>query len=231
MGCVVTHEVAALVDASRLEPGRFSALWARERLGENPFAVLASIVLSQNTSDANAIKAFESLSSSGLLSPEAIAEADTGYLAELVKPAGQQTLRARALKSLANAFLTELGGTALLCRDCEATRERLLRVWGIGKKTADVFLSFYCGCRTVFPVDRHIARITERLTGMRKLTYDTISAFWLECLREAGIGDPYRLHIALIEVGRKVCRPKTPLCWRCVFRERCLTAKDLSKKR
>jgi len=208
------------------DPSKYSALWAEKNLGRDAFSLLVAIVLSQNTSDVNALKALRNLASAGLLSPLAIRSASEEAIADLVSPAGQKSSRARALKSIADFFIENPQFSETACIDVDGARYRLLEVWGVGEKTADVFLAVYCGAVKFFPVDRHIMRVTSRLVG-KELSYSEASALWSSCA--AGAADPRSLHLYLIDLGRRVCRPRSPLCGSCPLAECCALRKSLGQ--
>ncbi len=191
------------------------------RRGANPFEVLVGIVLSQNTSDRNAIKAFENLRSAlgGKITPESVDRASLEGIARAIKVAGQQRRRAMVLKELARVFLErpqllrELEGLGT-----EDARAKLLELPGVGPKTADVFLLMYLRRRT-FPIDTHISRIARRL-GLGS-SYEEIRRRVLELGKELSVDELIELHLLLIQHGREVCRPREPRCSECVLRDLC----------
>ncbi len=198
----------------------YSVIWASMNLGRDPFVLLVSIVLSQNTSDLNAIRALRNLWERGLISPQKIMYSRDEELIDAVRVAGQYSSRVKTLRALAEFFLSNPGFTGLICSDVGRTREALLRIHGVGEKTVDVFLSVYCEAKSVFPVDRHIMRITSRILG-RKVSYREASEFWLSCMRSVGLDSVYKLHVFLIDLGRRLCRPRDPACHSCIFYQHC----------
>lgn len=221
--CEVTR---AFLENFRPNASEFSVLWASENLGKDPFLILVSVVLSQNTSDINSIRALKNLLEKGVTSPDKLLSLDEGELIQAVKIAGQYRSRVRSLRALAAFFLSNPEAARGLCLDVEASRKELMKVWGIGEKTVDVFLSIYCETSEVFPVDRHIMRITSRLLG-RKVGYKEASSFWLRCGSDKSLKGSYALHAFLIDLGRRVCRPRNPLCGRCVFSQYCSYGKGV----
>lgn len=203
----------------------FSVLWTLERLGNNPFAVLTSIVLSQNTSDKNTIRALKNLIDRGVLSPEKLLMLSQKDLSDLIRVVGQQSKRTRTLIALSHFFVSNPNFVDEVCKNIETARSTLLNIWGIGEKTVDVFLLAFCKTNNVFPVDRHIMRITSRLLGM-KLSYKEASKYWIECSSKNGINDLIRLHIYLINFGRRICKPSKPLCEKCPFSYHCVYNKS-----
>jgi len=94
----------------------------------------------------------------------------------------------------------------------DVARERLLKIPGVGFKTADVFLSAVAG-RGRFPVDTHISRISRRW----KMVRDNAGYEQIRVAFEAVIpsGKRRRAHLALIEFGREICSARRPRCSQC----------------
>ena len=192
-------------------------------LDRDPFAVLAAIILSQNTSDKNSIKAYHRLREEVGVTPEAILSVDEERLVEVIRVAGLPRQKARALKALARLVAERGGSEWLLREDPWRLREELLRLPGVGPKTVDVFLSIYKRA-PVFAVDTHAARIAKRwgLVG-EKAGYEEVSRALLEFFGAERAEEAHRLLIAL---GRTYCRARNPRCWECPLREACPSARQ-----
>jgi endonuclease-3 len=89
---------------------------------------------------------------------------------------------------------------------------------GVGPKTAACVLMFNFG-RPVFPVDTHVHRVTRRLG----LIGEKVTAEAAHEILGAACPDDlvYPFHVLLIEHGRRVCRPRKPLCKQCVLARGC----------
>ncbi|MEM3639852.1 MAG: hypothetical protein QXL07_04765 [Fervidicoccaceae archaeon] len=182
----------------------------------NPFITLVSIILSQNTSDRNAMLALERMEKYGMTSPEAILKAGYQKVLEAVYPSGMGKIKARRILNISQIVLENGDFLEKVCELGEKGKELLMQLEGVGLKTADVFMISYCNYPS-FPVDRHIARITERIVG-RKMKYEEISNFWKEKL---GASDYKIAHMKLIAIGRDICRKRNPKCGMCPLREFC----------
>lgn len=212
----MSHEFIDLVDgAVWLRLDEFIAPVVR-RSGGSLFELVVAVVLSQNTSDKNAFKAFENLKRRlGEITPEAIRVLPEQELAELIRPAGMHKQRSRRLKALAEAFMaSEITPAKLISMGAAEARWLLLGLPGVGKKTADVVL-VNVGL-PAFPVDTHITRIARRW-GIGR-TYDEISRWFMDRL------PPERyleFHLKLIQFGRDVCTARKPRCAMCPVGPRC----------
>jgi len=203
-----------LREAVKLSRQRFTTLEA----GHDIFAKAVATILSQNTNDENSIAAYKELSSRVEVTPESMLRIDMEELENLIRRAGLQRQKARAIKALAKKVVEELGGdlSRLAEMDTEEARRWLLGIEGIGKKTADIIL-INLGHPT-FPVDTHISRITCRLGITSSRRYDEVSRAWLEALSPEEYHDA---HLRLIAFGRTICTSRRPICGDCVLNDMC----------
>ncbi|MET1101455.1 MAG: endonuclease III [Pyrodictiaceae archaeon] len=188
-----------------------------------PFAVLVSIILSQNTNDKNSIRAYKQLREMIGVSPEELLKAPLEKIMEAIRPAGLARQKARTIKETARRIIEAGGEKILLEMPWEELRVFLLSIPGIGKKTADVFLSLVRKA-PVFAVDTHAARIARRwrLVG-EKASYDEVSKALLEFF---GPELSEKAHRLLIALGRRYCRARRPRCTSCPLRDICPSAKE-----
>mgnify|MGYP001773045373 CR=1 FL=1 len=186
------------------------------------FEFIVAVMLSQNTSDKNAWKAYNNLLNKlGSLTPENILKLNSRELAELIKTAGMHYQRSMRIRELAEVFLTSNPEQVLMeyikRKDYENARQYLIDLPGVGYKTADVVLLMKYNIPT-FPVDTHIMRITHRLGVVSKINYDSVRKFWMV---NTSIELYLPLHLMLITHGRKTCKAKAPICSDCTIRGYC----------
>lgn len=190
------------------------------RARRDPFKVLVATILSQNSTDKAAHRAFEALERSVGVSPQQIAAAQTRRLMSLIRVAGLHRQKARTLRSVSRIILERYGGSigGLLSLPPEQARRELMSLPGVGPKTADVLLATL-GLYPTVPVDTHIARVAKRLGLVREgAGYEEIRRV-LDALFESG--DRHRAHLLLIAHGRKTCRAINPLCHECLLAPAC----------
>jgi endonuclease-3 len=185
-----------------------------------PFERLVSTILSQNTTREATIKGFESLRRRFEIVPDVLAEANVEDIRDSIKPSGLYNSKAPRIKQLAQIIKQEYEGNldVLSRMPLEMARERLLKIPGIGFKTADVFLSVVGG-RDSFPVDTHISRIAKRWNMVKgKAAYEQIRLAF-----QAAIPPEKRqsAHLSLIEFGRQICRARQPQCAACSVYAEC----------
>ncbi len=179
-----------------------------------PFERLISTILSQNTSREATTKGFETLRKRFTITPRVLADAEVEEIKECIKPSGLYNTKAPRIREVARIILEEYGGdlNSLSRLPLDRARERLLKIPGVGFKTADIILSLVLG-KGSFAVDTHISRIAKRWKMVRaNAGYEEIRlAFEAFIPREKR----KRVHLALIEFGREICRARGPRCIIC----------------
>jgi endonuclease-3 len=187
----------------------------------DPFKALVRTILSQNTNWRNEDKAYRRLEEAICVTPNTISAASLLDIAEAIHPAGMYNQRSIIIKEVAEKVLTLYDGdlTQVLSKPYPEAREELMKLPGVGKKTADVVLLFNAG-KLVLPIDRHIARISKRLGIVpSNADYDTIRL----TLEDGTAPETYLdAHIKLIQFGREVCKALNPKCVACPLSDLCL---------
>jgi len=182
--------------------------------------VLIACILSQHTSDANSGKAWRRLRSRFPRWDDVLGT-PTEDIEDAIRVGGLAASKARAIKAMLQRVM-ELEGELSLDRlraisDADA-RDSLLRLPGVGPKTAAIVLCFAMG-RPFVPVDTHVHRVARRL-GLIPPTMNADRAH--EALRAAVPSDlAYSFHIALIRHGRRVCRARHAQCGTCAISDEC----------
>jgi len=198
------------------KPEEYVVLVARE-VSDNPFLLLVSIILSQNTNDKNSIKALKKFIKEIGKTCKDVLSHDTSKIEEVIRAAGLYRQKAKSIVNLAT-LVCEKGEDFLVKAPLEEVRKSLLKIEGIGPKTIDVFLSI-ARKAPVFAVDTHARRIATRWGLVRpNATYDEVSQALLKFFGPEKAEEAHRLVIAL---GRKYCRSKRPRCQECPLREAC----------
>lgn len=185
----------------------------------SPFDVLIATILSQNTTDKNSSRAFESLYKV-FDTPEKLARAPEEEIADLIRIGGLHIQKAKMIKNVARLVLDDYGGSLdFVCEtDPEVARKELLTIKGVGPKTADCVLLFSCD-RDVIPVDTHVFRISKRLgivpeNADHERTHQVLMA-------KVPAGKRGSVHVALVKFGREICKAQNPRHDRCPLIDLC----------
>jgi endonuclease-3 len=180
-------------------------------------------VLSQHTSDLNAERAFASLRAAFPTWDDVVA-APAAVVADAIRSGGLADTKAPRLQAILREVVDREGRFDLSrLRDLsdEDARAYLTSLPGVGPKTAAVVLSFALG-RDAIPVDTHVHRVSQRLGLIPANASAEKADRLLHDLVPDGLRTP--LHVALIRLGREICKAPTPLCRRCPLKDLCPTA-------
>ncbi|MEM0050317.1 MAG: endonuclease III [Candidatus Bathyarchaeia archaeon] len=194
---------------------------------DDPFKVLIRTIISQSTTEINARKAFEKIAMKiQPLTPSRLVEAETKDIEDALRVAGLYKNKARIIKRLSSVILKEFNGSLdfIYTLPLNEARERLLKLPGVGPKTADILLLF-CARRPVLPVDTHVNRVSKRLglISRDEKKYDAIRS------RLESLYDPeeyFAVHMLFIALGRAFCRALKPSCPKCPLKEICPSAAE-----
>ena len=222
----------APADAPNADRRRVRAIVKRlqARFGElapprsvDPLDELILTVLSQHTSDLNAERAFDSLREA-FPTWEAVVAAPVPLLTDTIRAGGLANTKAPRIQAILEAIHEREGsydlGVLSTLPDDEA-RAYLTLLPGVGPKTAAVVLSFALG-RDAIPVDTHVHRTARRLGLVPTRSSAEAADRLLHALVPEGLRTP--LHVALIRLGREICKAPTPRCALCPLRDLCPTA-------
>ena len=212
--------IKTLSKVFKIQPDQFSSLKV-QKARHDPFRTLVVTVLSQNSTDRSAVKAFERLEASlREVSPVIVAEAPVQRIRNAIAIGGLQQHKALALKQLSRIILKQYGGNLdlILSKPFDEARELLMELPQVGPKTADVLLVTSAGQPTI-PVDTHVDRVSRRL-GLAPLRggYEKVR----ESLQSLFPRQKYhQVHLLLIAHGRAYCTARRPKCPVCPVRKYC----------
>ena len=176
----------------------------------NPYTLVVAVALSAQATDVGVNKATRGLFAAADTPEKMLALGEDG-VAQHIKTIGLWRNKAKNVMALSQMILDEFGG------EVPQTREELVRLPGVGRKTANVVLNEAFGQPTI-AVDTHIFRVSNR-TGLAPGKDPDEVEDGLERVTP----DEYKLgaHHWLILHGRYVCKARTPECWRCGIAEYC----------
>jgi endonuclease-3 len=181
-----------------------------------PVDELVLTVLSQNTNDRNRDVAYQRLRER-FPAWEDVRRAPVAEVEEAIRPGGLAPTKAGRIVEILDALDgDDLGWMAEA--PVEEAREHLVRLPGVGRKTAACVLLFSFGRHDV-PVDTHVYRVGTRLGLFRpRASFEEAHD---ELLRLTPEGDAYEVHVLLIRHGRRTCVARAPRCAECPLRRMC----------
>ncbi|NKB88005.1 MAG: hypothetical protein GKS06_07280 [Acidobacteria bacterium] len=184
-----------------------------------PVEELVLTILSQNTSDTNRDRAWESLRSR-FPDWESVEAAPLADVEEALRPGGLHRVKAKRIRETLARIRKQYGGYDLghlADLDVEHARKELMSIKGIGAKSANCILLFSMR-RDAFPVDTHVYRVLRRI-GVHR-TRDMAAAN-MELRDAIPEGVHFRLHMNVIRHGREVCHARRPDCPACAVSDLC----------
>ncbi len=194
---------------------------AVSRPDEDPLNVLIRGILSQNTSDSNSGKAFNALLKK-YKNWDKLRLASNDEVIETIKVSGLARQKTESIKNALNYLEQEWGGCDLIFLNemsIEQAEKTLTSIKGIGIKTARLVLLFGFG-RPAFVVDTHVWRVCKRI-GLIDIKCSRNKAH-TELSHIIPAEKTYSAHMHMIALGRKLCKPRNPLCDNCPVYELCL---------
>jgi endonuclease-3 len=181
-----------------------------ELIFTNDFTLLVAIVLSAQATDVGVNKATAALFIVAD-TPEKMLALGEEKLKNYIKTIGLFNSKAKNIIALSQKLLNEFDGKI------PESRETLMTLAGVGRKTANVWLNCARGKPTI-AVDTHVFRVANRLGLCKTKTADSTEAALEKAIPEKW---KQRAHHWLILHGRYICKARTPLCKECQLSELC----------
>ena len=180
---------------------------------QNAFQLVIATILSAQTTDRSV----------NLVTPELfrryptaydLAAADPAVVETLIKPTGFFRLKTARIIGASRALVEQFGG------EVPRTIEEMVRIPGIGRKTANVILG--AGFDSPgFAVDTHVRRLTNRIGIVA--THDPVKIEYQVCSMVPS-SEWTALSLRLILHGRRICIARRPRCEECVLNDFCPSA-------
>ncbi len=176
----------------------------------NPYTLVVAVALSAQATDVGVNKATAKLFAVAD-TPEKMLQLGEEGVAEHIKTIGLWRNKAKNVIALSKMLIETFGGKV------PETREELVQLPGVGRKTANVVLNEAFGQPTI-AVDTHIFRVSNRTGLAPGKNPDEVEA-GLE--RATPPEFKKGAHHWLILHGRYVCKARKPECWHCAIIDLC----------
>ena len=177
----------------------------------SPFQLLVATILSAQCTDKR-VNAVTGELFRRWPAPADMAAARQPDLEQVIRSTGFFRAKAKSILGCCRGLVERHGGAV------PRTLEDLIRLPGVGRKTANVVLGSAFGLATGVVVDTHVGRIARRL-GLTRQT-DAVKAerdLMAVLPRDEWIAFSHRV----IEHGRAVCTARKPRCAGCVLADLC----------
>ncbi len=176
----------------------------------NPFTLVVAVALSAQATDAGVNKATRALFKVAD-TPEKMVALGEEKIQDYIKTIGLYRNKAKNVMLLSQKLIDDFGS------EVPKTREELMTLPGVGRKTANVVMSMAFGIPTM-AVDTHILRIGNRIKLAPGKTPDEIEEILMRIIPKQYL---YHAHHWLILLGRYCCKARRPECENCVLADLC----------
>ncbi len=177
---------------------------------KDPYKVLISCIISLRTKDEVTEKAAQRL----------FQKADNPYdmiklkpmeISYLIYPAGFYKRKGFQIYNISKILIEKYDGKV----PCDL--EELLKLKGVGRKTANLVLSVGCG-KPAICVDTHVHRISNRLGWVNTQTPEQTE---FELMDIIPVDKWSRINNLFVLHGKNICKPIKPLCEKCPIKNFC----------
>ena len=176
----------------------------------SPFTLLVAVVLSAQATDKSVNLATEELYKVAD-TPQKILALGEERLIPYIKSIGLYKSKAKHVIGLCEKLISDFGG------EVPRSREDLMSLPGVGRKTANVVLNVVWGEHTM-PVDTHLLRICPKIGLAEGNTPETVEKSLLKRVPDEFME---HAHHWLILHGRYVCTARNPKCTECAINDLC----------
>ncbi len=176
----------------------------------SPYTLLVAVVLSAQTTDKSVNKVTDILFKKAD-SPQKMCSLSQNEIADIIRPIGLTNAKSKNILLLSRSLVENFNSSV------PSTRQELMTLSGVGRKTANVVLNVAFG-QKVMPVDTHILRVAPKIgLAQGKTPLEVEESL---CKR---IPDKYmkNAHHYILLHGRYVCRAKKADCEHCLINDLC----------
>ena len=176
----------------------------------NAYTLLVAVTLSAQATDIGVNKATKKLFKI-IKTPEDMIALGVNRLKDHIKTIGLYNTKAKNIIAAAETLISDYGS------DVPRSRDELIKLAGVGRKTANVVLNIAFGQPTI-AVDTHLFRVSNRTKLACAKTPEAV-----EKKLTKAIPQEFMLHAHhwLILHGRYICKARKPLCPVCPVENLC----------
>lgn len=187
---------------------------SKREIADTPFVVLISCILSLRTKDKVTEKASIRLLGNHE-TPEKILALSEDKIQKLIYPVGFYKTKAKRIREMSKTIIEEYGGKV------PSKFEDLLKLKGVGRKTANIVMVFGHKKHGYIPVDVHCHRIPNRIGWIQTKTPEE-TEYALKRVLPEKYWDVF--NDMFVTFGQNVCLPISPICSKCPIEKYCKKA-------
>lgn len=178
---------------------------------ETPFQMVVAVMLSAQCTDARVNKTTPSLFKK-YGTPEAIYNMKLSELEEIIHPCGFYKNKAKNIKATAEIIMNKYNGIV------PNTMEELMKLPGVGRKSANVIMLEAFNSPQGIAVDTHVKRISNKIGLTKNTDPEKIEQDLLKVISKEYYYDANHL---FVWHGRKTCTARNPKCSECPVSDFC----------
>lgn len=178
---------------------------------DTPFTTLISCILSLRTKDEVTDKASIRLLKK-YNTPEKIIKLSNEKIEKLIYPVGFYKTKAKRIKEISKTLIEKYDGKV------PDDFNELLELKGVGRKTANIVMTYGFRKSGYLPIDAHCNRISNRLGWVKTKTPDETEIALKKLLPKDYWSDFNHL---FVKFGQTICVPISPFCSRCPIEQYC----------
>lgn len=178
---------------------------------ETPFQLLIATILSAQCTDERVNKVTPDLFKE-FPGPEQLARASVDRVEDLIHSTGFFKNKAKNIVGCAKALMEDYKG------DLPRDMEQMIKLPGVGRKTANVVLGNAFGIPSGIVVDTHVLRLSNRFGWLRTQNAEIVEKKLLKIVpKKDWINFPHWM----IFHGRQICVARSPKCPSCFLQDLC----------
>lgn len=181
-----------------------------ELVHSSPFELLVSTILSAQTTDVRVNIVTEDLYKD-YNTPEKMLELSQEELQEKIRTIGFFRNKSKHILNTSRILIDDYGGKV------PDSREELMKLPGVGRKTANVVISNAFGKQAI-AVDTHVFRVSNRI-GLADS--DKVEGTEQDLMENIPENEWTKTHHLIIFHGRRMCKARNPNCEICPIKDIC----------
>lgn len=178
---------------------------------KTPFTTLISCILSLRTKDETtekaSIKLFKKYDT-----PEKLSKADLEEIQDLIYPVGFYKVKSERIKNISKEIIEKYNGKV------PQDYNELLKLKGVGKKTASIVMVYGHNNPNYIPVDIHVHVISNRLGWVKTKDPDDTMNKLMDLIPKKYWADINHL---FVQFGKNICVTISPKCTICPIENYC----------
>lgn len=188
---------------------------------QTPFEMVVAVMLSAQCTDERVNQTTPGIFCN-YRTPEDFAKIDIQELERLIHPCGFYKNKAKNIKACAKMIVQEYQGKV------PETMEELIKLPGVGRKSANVVMLEAFGRAEGIAVDTHCKRIANKLGLSKEKEPEKIEQDLLKIFDKK---DYKEINHLFIWHGRNTCIARSPKCEECVLKELCKTYQKENRRK